>query len=54
MMTTVGAALRGRPFFETHLLGKTGGHGEPPLQLLRVNQIQLHKQKRDAANTILR
>ena len=29
---TVGAALRGRPSFETRIVGETGGHGVPPLQ----------------------
>ena len=28
----VGAALRGRPFRQTRLSHKTGGHGVPPLQ----------------------
>ena len=30
---TVGAALRGRPYFETRIVGETGGHGVPPLQM---------------------
>jgi len=32
--TTVGAALRGRPFLSTIRVRRTGGHGGPPLQLL--------------------
>jgi len=32
--SNVGAALRGRPVFETRVFHEPGGHGGPPLQLL--------------------
>ena len=34
-VATVGAALRGRPPLKNTLFRETGGHGVPPLQLLR-------------------
>ena len=33
LITTVGAALRGRPLLVKRSIGGTGGHGGPPLQL---------------------
>ena len=38
-IVTVGAALRGRPSLEEHILRITGGHRVPPLQLYREGLV---------------